>query len=149
MIYFLGLNVKVIYFLDNDVNLMSKKIKVFFDSQCPLCSREIEYYKRQEGSDALNWVDIYDSSSSDFPDGLTTELALKRFHVLDKNGNLVSGAKGFILLWSALPKFYFLSNFFNKKYMSWFLEYAYNFFVFIRPFMQRTYSFLLTFSKKT
>ena len=107
---------------------MSKKIKVFFDSQCPLCSREIEYYKRQQGADLLDWVDIFNSSSSDYPDELTPEKALKRFHVIDTNGNLISGAKGFILLWSVLPKFYLLSNFFNKKYMGWLLEYFYRIF---------------------
>ena len=127
---------------------MSKKVKVFFDSQCPLCSREIEYYKHQKGADLLQWVDIFDSSSCDFPEGLTTEKALKRFHVLDTNGNLVSGGKGFVLLWSLLPKFYFLSNIFNKKYTGWFLECLYKIFVFIRPCMQRMYSFLLTFSRK-
>ena len=127
---------------------MSKKIKVFFDSQCPLCSREIEYYKRQQGADLLDWVDIFNSSSSDYPDELTPEKALKRFHVIDTNGNLISGAKGFILLWSVLPKFYFLSNFFNKKYMGWLLEYFYRIFVLIRPFLQRSYSIFLAISRK-
>jgi predicted DCC family thiol-disulfide oxidoreductase YuxK len=127
---------------------MNKKIKVFFDGQCPLCSREIEYYKRQKGAELIDWVNIYNSSSIDYPDQLSPEQALKRFHVLDSNGKLVSGGQGFVILWSALPKFYFLSKIFSKKYMGWLLEHFYNFFVLIRPYMQRSYSFLITVTGK-
>jgi predicted DCC family thiol-disulfide oxidoreductase YuxK len=122
---------------------MNEKIKIFFDGQCPLCSREIAFYKRQKGAELLEWIDIYNSSLSDYPDGLTPAKALKRFHVLGSDGKLESGGKGFVLLWLALPKFSFFGKAFNNSYMGWILECAYKTFVF-RPFMQRSFSFFLT-----
>ena len=127
---------------------MSEKIRVFFDGQCPLCSREIAYYQRQKGAADIDWVDVCKSSESDFPTGLTAANALKRFHVTGPNGNLVSGGKGFVLLWTALPKFYFLGNLFNNKYTGWILDFSYNFFVYIRPWMQRSFSYLIAFTNK-
>jgi predicted DCC family thiol-disulfide oxidoreductase YuxK len=123
---------------------MNEKIKIFFDGQCPLCSREIAFYKRQKGAELLEWIDIYNSSLSDYPDGLTPAKALKRFHVLGSDGKLESGGKGFVLLWLALPKFSFFGKAFNNSYMGWILECAYKTFVYFRPFMQRSFSFFLT-----
>ena len=127
---------------------MSSKIKVFYDGQCPLCSREIEYYQHQKGAEEIEWVDILSSSKSDFPKGLSQANALKRFHVLGPDGNLMSGGKGFVLLWSTLPNFSYLGKIFNNKLMGWILEFIYKLFILNRPWMQRLFSYYISSAKK-
>ena len=127
---------------------MGEKIKVFFDGKCPLCAREITFYQRQQGANDIDWVDAHKASASDFPEGLTRENALKRFYVIGPKGNLLSGGKGFVLLWMALPKFSFMGNMFNNKYTGWVLGCAYKIFVLNRPWMQRLFSYLIAWNSK-
>lgn len=35
----------------------SGKLTVYYDGACPLCRREIEFYRRRRGADAIEWVD--------------------------------------------------------------------------------------------
>ena len=36
--------------------------KVFYDGACPLCIREIAFYKRRKGADGVTWVDVSDAA---------------------------------------------------------------------------------------
>ena len=38
----------------------SKSLTVFFDGSCPICSKEINFYKMRAGADELSWVDVSD-----------------------------------------------------------------------------------------
>ena len=118
---------------------MKTKIKVFYDGNCPICSREIKFYQRQRGAEEIIWVDIFKASDKDFPDDLSIENAAKRFYVLGSDGSLSSGGDGFVLLWLALPKFYLLGKIFNNKFMGTILEFSYKFFVINRTWMQRLF----------
>ena len=122
--------------------LTNGRLKVFYDGQCPLCSREITFYKLQEGANEVDWVDIFNSSAREFPKGLIRTNALKRFYVLSPDGELVSGGNGFVLLWLALPRFSVLGRIFNNKLMGFILECFYKFFVFYRPSIQRLFYFI-------
>jgi predicted DCC family thiol-disulfide oxidoreductase YuxK len=126
----------------NGKNLMNGRLKVFYDGQCPLCSREITFYQRQKGANEVDWVDVFNSSANVLPKGLTRTNALKRFYVLSPDGNLVSGGNGFVLLWLALPKFSVLGKIFNNKLMGFILECFYKFFVFNRPGIQSLFHFI-------
>ncbi len=80
------------------------RLAVFFDGACPYCSREIAFYRRRRGADAIDWVDLSVlPPEDDVAPGLRVCDALTRFHVRRPDGALLSGAKAFLALWRALP----------------------------------------------
>lgn len=78
---------------------------VYFDGNCPICRREIGFYRRQTGGDRIAWVDVGNASGSSMPGDLCREAALRRFHLRKADGELVSGALAFAELWALLPRF--------------------------------------------
>jgi len=114
----------------------AKETKVFFDGTCPLCSREINFYKRKGKGANIIWVDISLLDTGDVFPGLTKEEALKRFHLLDYKGRLLSGAKAFAALWLVLPPFKLLGRIAQKEPFTFILELLYRTFLLIRPHLQ-------------
>jgi predicted DCC family thiol-disulfide oxidoreductase YuxK len=82
-----------------------KELTVFYDGACPLCNWEISFYKRQQGSGSVAWVDVAKAAEDDVFPGLSRDRALARFHVVDKSGALFSGGAAFSRLWLAFPVF--------------------------------------------
>ena len=115
----------------------SEATTVFFDGQCPLCSREIKFYQRQSGAGAINWVDVTKVNLNNLPSGLTRESALARFHVVTAKGKLVSGGEAFSSLWLSLPAFNWAGRLFSISFLASFLEAGYRIFLPFRPLLQR------------
>ncbi|MEM9704761.1 MAG: DUF393 domain-containing protein [Pseudomonadota bacterium] len=113
----------------------TKKLTVYFDGACPLCRREIGFYQRQDGADAIDWLDV-SSGARDLGSDLSCEAALKRFHVRTPNGDLMSGARGFAALWRALPKFSLVGRLAALPGVVHIAEFLYRVFLKIRPAMQ-------------
>ena len=86
------------------------KLIVYFDGGCPVCRREIGFYRKQTGAERLHWVNLMESSSADIGDDLPLENALARFHVRRTDGTLVAGARAFALMWQHLPRFRMLGR---------------------------------------
>ena len=80
-------------------------VTVFYDGACPLCEKEISFYRRRPGADSVRWVDVNQAGPAILGPDLTREQALARFHVRDDRGQLTSGGAAFSRLWSALPGF--------------------------------------------
>jgi predicted DCC family thiol-disulfide oxidoreductase YuxK len=80
------------------------QLTVYFDGGCPVCSREIEVYRRQPGAEACAWVDAAACDDAALGADLLRPAALARFHVRRADGVLVEGMRGFALLWQALPR---------------------------------------------
>ena len=38
--------------------MKDKKIKVFFDGSCKVCSKEINYYNKHDKNNKFNWIDL-------------------------------------------------------------------------------------------
>ncbi|NNL88573.1 MAG: DUF393 domain-containing protein [Marinicaulis sp.] len=115
---------------------MTDSLEVYFDGACPLCVREIEFYRRQRGADRIIWTDISTFKGSKVATNLTKEMALRRFHVKDKTGQLVSGAKAFSKLWQELPRFRLFGRFAGVTPITEILEAAYRAFLLFRPTLQ-------------
>ncbi len=120
-----------------------KAIKVFFDGQCPLCCREINFYKQQEGADTIDWIDITNDDLSTLPSDVNQDVAMSRFHVVTAEGNLVSGGKAFSSLWLSLPKFGWAGRLFKHSLFALILEVAYRVFLSCRPLLQRILKLIL------
>lgn len=78
--------------------------RVFYDGGCPVCRREIGWYRNMRGGDAVEWLDI--DATQSLPDGLpsgtTRDDLMRRFTITRRDGATVSGGAGFIALWRAL-----------------------------------------------
>jgi hypothetical protein len=77
---------------------------VFYDGSCPLCSAEIEYYRRMDTHGDLLFRDVSKADVVLDPE-LDRINLMARFHVRRRDGALLSGAAAFVSLWSLLPHF--------------------------------------------
>ena len=85
-------------------------ITVFFDGLCPLCSREIEHYKRQNGADKILFKDITEPSFHPQAEGVDPVLVHKVMHVKRTNGSMALGLDAFIEIWKNLPSFTWMAR---------------------------------------
>ena len=37
---------------------MKKNLTVYFDGDCPMCSREVSVYKNKKGAADIYWIDV-------------------------------------------------------------------------------------------
>ena len=100
-------------------------IKVFFNDSCSVCRLEINHYKKIS-DDNLEWIDITNNNDALKITSKTQEELLRRLHVID-NGKVIGGAKAFIIIWSKIPKYKFLSKFFSIKPFFLIFHYVYEF----------------------
>lgn len=114
----------------------SSAITVFYDGACPLCAAEIGYYRRRRGADRVGWVDVSACPSENVAPGLTRDQALKRFHIQDADGRLISGGQAFAVLWTALPGYSWIGKLFRLKPLGWAIDHAYDGFLKWRPRLQ-------------
>jgi predicted DCC family thiol-disulfide oxidoreductase YuxK len=110
------------------------ELTVYFDGSCPLCRREIAFYRRLRGAERLQWLDV--SAGAPLCEDLSCEAAMRRFHVRDAQGRLLSGGAAFARLWRALPGWRVAGSLLAWPPMSWALELAYRAFLPLRPRLQ-------------
>ncbi len=115
----------------------SQRLTVFFDGACPLCRKEIAFYRRRRGAKGIAWVDVSKDDPSRFAPGLDCAAALARFHVRLPEGRLVSGGLAFAELWVRLPAFRWAGLVFRRAPFRWLLEAGYELFLPLRPTLQR------------
>ena len=89
------------------------KIKVFFNNSCNICKMEIDHYKKHSDNN-LEWVDITNNYEAINLTSKSSAELLRRLHVIE-NGEVISGAKAFIIIWSKIPKYNFLAKIFSFK----------------------------------
>ena len=118
-------------------------LTVLYDGACPLCQREIGVYRGIEPlkpGAPVCFADVSDAAiplPSALPPGVTREQLLARFHVRDRNGELLSGAPAFLALWAALPGWRWLAMVGRVPGAVWVMERAYRLFLRLRPTLQR------------
>ncbi len=122
-------------------------VTVFYDGSCPLCTAEIGIYRRCEGAETVAFIDVSMSEASAIVSGLDKATALKRFHVRDADGTLVSGAEGFGHLWLALPGWRWLGHIVLLPGVLQATEVVYRGFLVVRPALQ--WMFRVTTSTRT
>ena len=86
---------------------------------------EINHY-RKHSDDNLEWVDITNNQQAVELTSKSKEELLRRLHVID-NGQVIGGAKAFIIIWSKIPKYNFLAKILSFKPLFILFHYAYEF----------------------
>ncbi len=124
-------------FPHRDPATQSRTVAVYYDGACPLCSREIAFYRRLDRAGNVDWIDISACASGALPDGLTRDAAKARFHVRSAEGTLVSGAAAFVALWKELPRFRLAGRLLSGRMTVRLLDRLYDVFLTFRPRLQR------------
>ncbi len=108
---------------------------VLYDGSCPLCALEINQYRKIIPDSPIHWVDV---SRPEFtaPLGQTKATLMQRFHVVQPDGELISGAAAFVSVWEKLPKFRYLAALSKLPGMLNAMEFGYVNFLKIRPRLQ-------------
>ncbi len=114
---------------------------MFFDGDCPVCSREIDFYQRRSGAEQIEWVDVNSCEDVSLPPGLDRSTLLTRFHVIDQKGEVHEGAAAFIALWRELPSFKAPANLLGSRLVLPVLEKLYVFFLVVRSKLKRNREF--------
>ena len=109
---------------------------VLYDGSCPLCRREIAFAKRRDADATLNFVDISRPEAA-IPDGADRTTLMARFHVVDADGALRSGADAFGVMWEATPGLGWLGRWVRHHRVRPVAEFLYGLFLRGRPAMQR------------
>lgn len=113
---------------------MSKQLVVWFDSNCPLCRREIALMRwLDQRRNAILFVDACDPSTSCPID--RSEI-LSRFHAQER-GRLLSGAAAFAAMWRAIPVLRPIGLLAGWPPAAPLFEAGYRCFLRIRPHLQR------------
>lgn len=82
-------------------------LTVYFDGQCPLCSREIAHYRRRAQADAVTFIDIAARDFDPAAHGLDPVRIERLFHVR-AGDRLLVGLDAFRALWADVPGFRWL-----------------------------------------
>ena len=118
----------------------SPHLTVFYDGSCPLCRREIAFYRRRVASVCTRWADVSACPPEALPEGLTRQDAMARFHVQRADGALISGAGAFAELWAHTPGFRWLGCVARLPIIHGVLDRAYGIFLDWRPILQKLLS---------
>ncbi len=86
-------------------------LRVYYDGGCPVCSREIAWYRARPGAERFVWIDV-SGDAADLGPGLSQAAAMARLHVRLANGTLRSGAEAFGEMWRRMP---------NLAWLGWLL----------------------------
>lgn len=123
--------------LNNTNHTKANSGAIFFDGLCILCSREIEHYRKQAGSENFSFIDITDASFDPEAHGVDPFAVHKVMHVKDRNGKLYTGVEAFRAIWKELPRYRFLHSWTRHEFVKSVMKLGYNGFVRIRPILPR------------
>ena len=115
----------------------TNKPTVLYDGACPLCVREIAFYRRLRGPARLQWRDISTAPDGVAVCGVNAASAKARFHVVMPDGTPRVGAAGFIEIWKHLRAFRWLGWLTDNAPSRWVLDRGYDLFLRVRPRLQR------------
>ncbi len=88
-----------------------KKISIFYDGKCNLCSKEINYYKKIDEKKKLEFIDVTHEKKKLKKLKINYNDSLMFLHVIDKNGHVHKGVEGFIIIWQELQYWRYLAVF--------------------------------------
>ncbi len=98
---------------------------VFYDDACPLCSKEINHYRKLEARHPINWVPLHQEKSTVESFGFSKNDLLERLHVVRGDGVVVTGASAFATIWYSIKRYHWLGKLVYKLHLIPTLEFIY------------------------
>lgn len=89
----------------SDTSLNNGKLQVYYDGLCHLCSREIDHYKKLQGSENISFIDITDPSFDPKKEKLDPFAVHKFMHARTAEGQIHTKVDAFVEIWKLLPKY--------------------------------------------
>ena len=115
----------------------TRALTVYFDGLCPLCSREIDYYRKKPGALNINWVDITAPGFDAKREGLDPDRVHAVFHVKQASGELVTGVDAFVEIWKAIPELHTWATLARVPGARPCMKIGYALFARVRPYLPR------------
>ena len=91
-----------------------KDTRVLYNHTCPVCSFEIDAYRRRAIRDGLPLQ--FDTLDQAARWGISPDLAARRLHVLHK-GQVLSGIPAFRTLWGEMPHLRWLARLTGRRFI--------------------------------
>ena len=101
---------------------------VFYDDACPLCSKEINHYRKLEAYHPIQWVPLHKEKNIVEDFGFSNNALLERLHVVRGDGVVVTGASAFATIWYSIKCYHWLGKLVYKLHLIPVLEYFYTHF---------------------
>ena len=79
------------------------KMKIYYNSACPVCKAGIESQMEKESSCEIQWTDVHKDNQLVAEIEADLEFVRKRLHVIDENGELNVGFDAFLAIWKNSP----------------------------------------------
>ena len=73
----------------------SEPFEVFYDEQCPLCRKEINFVRKRDKNGRLKLTDISDPEFDASSTGVSRDVLMREIHGRYSNGSLVTGVEVF------------------------------------------------------
>ena len=80
---------------------LNEKFQVFFDGECPLCRREIDWVRKRDRDHQVEFVDIAAPSFDENRHGKSYETLMAQIHGREPDGRWVTGVEVFRRLYQA------------------------------------------------
>ncbi|WP_428029999.1 thiol-disulfide oxidoreductase DCC family protein [Ancylobacter sp.] len=106
-------------------------VTVWYDSQCPLCRREIALMQRLDRRGRIAFVDLATATSCP----IDRSAMLARLHATE-GGRLYAGAAAFAAMWRQIPLLRPLGLAARNRHVLAVLEWSYTRFLRLRPRLQ-------------
>lgn len=113
------------------------ELTVLYDSACPLCRREIAFYRRRDRHERVRWLDLHDGATAQAACGVPRDQALRRLHAIEADGRILTGASAFAAIWRRIPGFRLAGRLVALPPLAWFAECLYRGFLWVRPTLSR------------
>ncbi len=111
-------------------------LTLFYDGLCPLCSREVAWYRRRLAADDVSFLDITDPAFDAAQHGLHPRRVRRVLHV--KAGDEVrTGVDAFIVLWQRVPGWSWLAWLAGRPGAYHLMTVGYHLFALVRPLLPR------------
>jgi predicted DCC family thiol-disulfide oxidoreductase YuxK len=106
------------------------KLKVYYNSACPVCDAGISAEKRRMEACSIDaqWIDIHKQPDALNAIGASQEFVRERLHVVDEAGELHVGASAIGALWSQTPQRARIAAFMRRPLIRALAGWSYNVF---------------------
>ena len=82
-----------------------KQLTVFYYGRCPICAREINFYKGRRGAERVAWVDVSRLAGDEVLPSLPAIKQGVCIFLRYPDGTLVPGREALVGVWAVLPGF--------------------------------------------